>query len=563
MRVSSSGPARCRRRRGIAAKRLAAVCVAAGLFAGLAPAARANHATGVLSSPVGNPVTGTTLVDGNWSFLANYPAGPAAEQPIGVDVEPFSRQQLDGLHRYLIASSMTTGFSIFDVTTPQSPIRLGDYGSAVCGPEAQVQQLIDALARGGDFDAGSTALGAVHGWENDIQVTPDGKIAVIATDAAGRCHDPANGGMEIVDISNPRAPSLLGLVRLPGESHNTTIDRDRPWIVYNSNSDSGGNNFIDVVDMSSCVALDPSRCRPSVGRFQFKDEWTTGTQTPDPSACHDLDWTSGKLYGGCINSSLVFDISHVWSKGRLTGTDLTNPALVGADKACTLQDPSPEAVVDVKVVDCRNWTEDAWKQSGAQPVNMRVLTTIRHAGANLDEDAPPDQDIQISHQATPLAGGKIVIVSDERGGGLNAPPGECPGGGLWFFDVRDAAHPQVARTPDGQKAVFLPSPNDTVQTAGTNCTAHVFHSWPGETGMITEAWYSSGTQVFRYSIDLSRRPATVRFSDRQAYVPSGASTWTTRVYDERAAGDGSHKLFFVATDISRGFDFFTLTLPRQ
>jgi hypothetical protein len=134
---------------------------------------------------------------------------------------------------------------------------------------------------------------------------------------------------------------------------------------------------------------------------------------------------------------------------------------------------------------------------------------------------------------------------------------------LWFFDVRDRSHPEVARTADGQKAVFLPTPNDTVQTGGANCTAHVFHPWPGETGMITEAWYSSGTQVFRYAIELTRRPARVTFSDRPAFVPSGASTWTSRVYDEAATLDGSRTLYFFATDISRGFDFFTLTLPPR
>jgi hypothetical protein len=192
---------------------------------------------------------------------------------------------------------------------------------------------------------------------------------------------------------------------------------------------------------------------------------------------------------------------------------------------------------------------------------MRVLTKLRHAGANLDEDAPPREDIQISHQATPLAGGKIMIVSDERGGGLNAPPGECPGGGLWFYDVRDSAHPQIARTSAGAKAIFLPTPNDFVQTEGANCTAHVFHPWPRETGMITEAWYSSGTQVFRYAIDLSRHPAQVRFYDRQAYVPAGASTWTSRVYREMSGPGGNRTLYFFATDISRGFDFFKLALP--
>ena len=557
MRFSTIVPAESRPR---TTATIVVAAVMAVLAVALAPAAQANHATGTLSSPIGNPATGVTLQDGNWSFIANYPSGPAVEQPIGVDVERFARQRKDGIHRYLIASSMTIGLSIFDVTRPGSPVRVADYGSAACGPEANVQDLIDVLMGGHDFDPGGSALGAVHGWEDDVQVTPNGKVAVIATDAPGRCHDPAGGGMEIVDISNPSQPSLLGLVRLKGESHNTTIDRDRPWIVYDSNSDTGTNNFIDVVDMKSCLALRPSKCRPSVARLQFRKDWTTGTMTKDPSACHDLDYRRGKLYGACINSSMIFDVSNVWRNGHLTGTDLTDASQVGKANACSLADPSPEAMVALKVVDCRNWTRHAWRKSNARPVRMPVLTMIRHAGADLSEDEPPGKDIQISHQAMPLAGGRIMIVSDERGGGLNASPGECPGGGIWFYDVRDRSHPRVARTPASKKAIFLPTPNDFVQTEGNNCTAHVFHPWPREGRLMTDAWYSSGTQVFRYRIDLSRHPARVSFFARKAYVPSGASTWTSRVYAQRGDGPGPRTLYFFATDISRGFDFFKLRL---
>lgn len=543
-----------------AAHRAAAVGIAAALALWLAPAASANHATGQLSSPIGNPVTGTTLEDGNWTFIANYPAGPVAEDPIGVDVERFTQRRPDGLHRYLIASSMTVGFSIFDVTRPGSPVRVADYGAAACGPETNVQDLIDVLQGGHDFDPGGSALGTTHGWEDDIQVTPSGRIAILATDAPGRCHDPASGGMEIVNISNPASPKLLGLVRLTGESHNATIDRDRPWIVYNSNSDTAANNFIDVVDISSCLKLRPGKCRPSVARRQFRKQLTTGTMTKDPSACHDLDYRNKRLYGGCVNSSVIFGASHVWRNGHLTGTDLTDPRQVGAANACKLADPSPEAGVSLKVVDCRNWTRGAWRKSNARSVRMPALTRIKHAGVDLSEDAPPRKDIQISHQATPLAGGRIMAVSDERGGGLNAPPGNCPGGGVWFFDVRNGSHPQLATTPAGKKAIFFPTPNDFVQTQGSNCTAHVFHAWPREGNLMTMAWYSSGTQAFRYQIDLSKHPAQVSFSARRAFVPSGASTWTSRVYAERGKPGAPRTLFFFATDISRGFDFFKLRL---
>jgi hypothetical protein len=155
------------------------------------------------------------------------------------------------------------------------------------------------------------------------------------------------------------------------------------------------------------------------------------------------------------------------------------------------------------------------------------------------------------------------MVGDERGGGLNAPPGRCPGGGLWFYDMRDMDNPEVAVTPKGRKAVFRPTKNRFVQAEGSNCTAHLAWEWPQAKRLVAMAWYSSGTQVFKYRADFSTHPATVQFYNRKAYVPPGASTWTSRVFRQIEQDDGTRVLYFAATDIARGFDFFTLTLPAK
>lgn len=526
--------------------------------------ASADHAVGTLSSPVGEPLDGAPVIEeGNWDFIANFPAGPGAEKPIGVDVEMFKRK-IDGkVHKYAITSSMTIGFTIFDVTNPETPVRITDYGTAACGPEAQVQQIIDFLANGQDFQ--DSPLGTVHGWEDDVQITPNGKIAVIATDAPGRCHDPTFGGLEFVDVSDPANPTLLGLVRLNADSHNSTIDLDRPWLVYNSNSDTGGNNFIDIADFKSCLKLDPSKCKPVVSRFQMKDSWTAGSQTPVPSACHDITFKRHKLYGACINTTLIFNPKHVLKNGKLTGSHLTSKADVGQANACPLVAPSAEAMVDLSVVDCSAWTSDKWKEENLNSAHIRLVSLMRHPGVSLDEDSPGRKGIQISHKSDPVAGGRLVAINDERGGGLNAPPGpqpaHCGGGGIWFYDVRNAAHPKPAVMKNGKKAVFFPGPSRITRTEGSNCTSHVFWQWSGVGNFISAAWYSSGTQVFRYKTDFSTHPATVRFVKRKTYVPPGASTWTSRVFAQKKKA-GKRVLYFVATDIARGFDFFKLTLPK-
>jgi hypothetical protein len=541
-------------------KKLALLIATAVIFS--AAPAYANHAVGILSDPVGAPLDGAPVLEkGNWTFISNFPAGTGEEKPLGVDVEKYSRTVDGQKHNYVIMSSTTLGFSIFDVTDPDAPIRVSDYGAAVCGPEAQVQQLIDILAGGQDFNATSTALGAVHGWEGDVQITPDGKIAIIATDAAGRCHDPGWGGMEIVDISDPASPSLLGLVRLQGESHNSTIDPERPWLDYNSNSDTSGNNFIDIVDFKSCLTLDPAKCLPVVSRFQFQKEWTVGSETPAVSACHDLVYARHRLYGACINTTMVLDPTNVYKNGELSGDHLTDPQDVGQDNACTLTDPAVEAMVPVKVVDCSTWTVDKAKQANVKNANIKLDMLIRHAGINLDEDAPTRKDIQISHKADPFAGGKLIAVNDERGGGTNAPPGSCPGGGIWVFDVRNPKKPVVAQNPKGKKSVFTPGKGRTVQSQGSNCTSHLFWEWPHSHHLVSAGWYSSGTQVFRYTANFKTHPATVRFYRRKTLVLPGASTWTSRIIAHKTV-DNKDVYYFAATDISRGYDFFKLTMRK-
>ncbi|MCA1709025.1 MAG: hypothetical protein LC808_39415, partial [Actinobacteria bacterium] len=272
-----------------------------------------------------------------------------------------------------------------------------------------------------------------------------------------------------------------------------------------------------------------------------------------------------KLYGACVNTTLILDPSGVWEKGHLTGTKLTSKAQVG-DKACPKTAPSPEALADLQVVDCSDWTVDQWKKAKARNAHIKLLSLMRHPGVKLSEDARGRAGIQISHKSDPLSNGRLVAINDERGGGLNNSPGPRPGtcgGGIWFYDVRDKKNPVVARLKSGKSAVFFPGPNHIVNTEGSNCTSHVFWEWKGVRHLISAAWYSSGTEVFRYKANFKTHPATIKFYGKKTFVPPGASTWTSRIYRQQKNDDGTITLFFVATDIARGFDFFKLTLPAK
>lgn len=238
----------------------------------------------------------------------------------------------------------------------------------------------------GPFDATS-------GWENDLSITPDGKIAIIGTDAKGRCHDPSGGGIELVDLSDVTRPRLIHLVRTVGMAHSVTVDPAHPWLAYLSTSDA--QNYIDIVDFRTCLSGAAARdaCRPTVGRAVFQDAWTRGTETKRMYGCHDVRFRGSRAYCAAINASLIFDISGVLGVGnRLTGTDLTS-----LSHGCKLIDADPGTAPGAKVTDCGTLDKEAFKKSGAQSVNVRLVGLARHAGA--DTQTAPDENVQISHQA--------------------------------------------------------------------------------------------------------------------------------------------------------------------
>src|SRR5687768_12836560 len=208
----------------------------------LAPAGpvSADHVPTDVGGPQGFPTDTPVSSSGDWQFLTNFPMGPGETQELGTDVEIFQR---DG-KTYALIGSMTIGFRIFEwagfaADTPPTPT--SDYSSAFPCTGSAPATIIENIADG-DRDMNDTL--SVGGWQNDVQVSGDGMIATIATDADGRCHDIAGAGVEIVDISDLTRPHLFHLVRSFGEAHNNTIDQQR-GLIYVSSSDAQ-LNAIDI-----------------------------------------------------------------------------------------------------------------------------------------------------------------------------------------------------------------------------------------------------------------------------------------------------------------------------
>ncbi len=210
-----------------------------------------------------------------WQHLSNFPPNPASDTAI------FRRKV--GATREIYASHGTLGGGdeghvgqrIIRLTSNGGnvvdPAWVADHGSANCSGIFSTGNtgLQHDAAAVGSFRR-TSAPGSIAGVQQlDIQLIAD------ASDDIGRCHDMGGGGMEFIDITNPAQPKELHMTRHNFATHTHTTDALRPWIVYNSNSEFSGANWIDVVDTRTCLNLGSrtiaekrALCRPKVYRIR-------------------------------------------------------------------------------------------------------------------------------------------------------------------------------------------------------------------------------------------------------------------------------------------------------
>jgi hypothetical protein len=511
-------------------------------FAALPTIARADHIPPQLGvNPLRLPAPPTLLTEGPIRFVNNAQAARAFSGPLG-EVPPFER---DG-HRFLIAGSSVYGFSVVDVTNPAEPTVVSEYSSAFGCPGSALMQVVD-----GSRDPVDVALG-YGGWENDISWSPDGQWVVLGMDAPGRCHDPAYGGIEIVNLSDVTNPTLVHLVRNIGMSHSVTLDPLHPWLAYISTSDS--EDMLDIVDFKSCIGIPAGACRPTVAAAVFDWDYMPGLydkktkEDRATSGCHDLRFYKDRAYCAAVGSTLILDVSKVIrADGRLSGTHITEGA-----EACPVVDADPVYAPGIKVTDCRNWEKDLFRDRKAKVVDIPLIASIVH-----DDSKPANEDIQIAHQAAAIADGTIMIITDERGGGLGTD--QCPGGGVWFYDIRNEKNPILMHQPDGTPAVFQTQSNiPSLGGMNPNCTVHYGREFADE-NLLTFGWYTNGLRVLRYYPDFAKSPATVRFEEIAAVAPSD-STFDAMVVSRNP--DDPSELLVYSADVARGLDVWAVKSPR-
>jgi hypothetical protein len=450
---------------------------------------------------------------------------------VGTDVELQSRKDAAGkVHDYAFVGTMGAGLRIFDVTDPAHPTRAGGY--------------VDS------------------GWQNDIQVR--GNVAVATFDgvsgedsSASACLKEKNASGQGVDIyrldydaaTAKYAVALITCVaNPPGGAHNSTLHPSGNWLAI---SNCCSDWAVDVVDLrrledgkaalhkrliDGSKITDRTRC-PAGAHFQCVEVFGERQANADGKwRPHDVHFSDDgtKMYVAAINSTFIVDVSRVMS-GR-----------------------------------------------------VRTLALIPNSDGNAG-DTP--NDLTTSHQADVSPDGKILVVSDERGGGINEtrcnedPDGMM--GALHFYALDDVKGVPATRHASHSNPVKLgiyvnPSPNarsDALAPAVAllprterGCTVHVFRiggngsvsPGPAANGLdgvsrlssreLVTAWYGGGV----WMVDFGGRPSnadgiaedrrTTWGNTRGWVIMPGADTWSAKEY----------KGAIYAGDMLRGFDVYRI-----
>jgi hypothetical protein len=581
--------------------------------------------------PVGTFISGGP--GATWKLVKTFPTGNPH-----TDLDFFTQRG----ETYVAAGTLATGpngggQTIFRLTHdgevvenpahPGSPQFVSNHPSAFC-----VSDPVAALGLQHDVEA--TPKGnVIFNTFVPNAVKKDAQLLLDATDNEGRCHDSqffglsANdpqGGLEIIDITNINDPVEIGLTSHIGEAHTVNVDPKRPHIAYAVSSDSvnascdandtdckrpdeDGNpstnqgfalDGFEVVDLSSCMSFSPfasvefkrMMCRPQVYRYRWPSALTGLGHTVDAVAgCHELEiYPNDLLTCAGIHATMFFDMRGAFDRnGKPKGTPLP----------CRVRDSATPFVTAIsgtraKVTDCvvgadgKDLRIEGWKAIGAPSLQgVRFLGAAYHQGRGGPFDS--NQDVDVSHEAELSGSGRLLLTTDERGGGVTPPGADCANGmndvfpftlgngGIHAYRLDKllpsspsgddataaaAAHTSYARTSSGDKAVYRAEPRTGAEA--TTCTSHVFHQIPGQ-NRIFMGWYTQGTQVVDF---IERRDGTVEFREAGFFIPTNANTWTSAVFKMKRNENGTFTYWGATGDflIAKGrnaVDIWKVTLP--
>lgn len=317
--------------------------------------------------------------------------------------------------------------------------------------------------------AAPTVVSSVEGAQmRDAETIayPDGRLVVVG--ASGR------GAFTVTDVTDPAAPVLLGSVETLHNNHNLAVVPGTP-LVYNSPSGGGATDIWDLSDPENP---------------ELVADWENG------QGCHDIMWhidRANEMYRGYCAG---IGVTQIWNI-----TDPRNPSVIS-------ETPFPEFLPGT---------------------GFRFPLSLSHLA-------------MVNHDAT------VLIVGDETGGG--AIPGcdvgltdpvtgttvSGPLGNLWFYDISDEANPQLRGHVSLSQ--FL---------APGTCTAH-FGRVIEDRNQLVMAYYGGGVVLVDFN-DLDNPEVLDQWLPVTPDFPTPGDTWDAWYY----------RGYVFTGDLARGMDVLAFT----
>jgi hypothetical protein len=587
-----------------------------------------DHAATAFAAPLAIPLAQSGGPGAQWEFVATFATGDPH-----TDLDFFTQRG----ETYASVGTLGTGGNaagqaIFQLTSGGAvqPRFVSSQPSARCTSRPD-----EALSLQHDVEAtpkGNAILNAT----NPLAVRSDTQLLVDATDGPGRCHDQGTaggltnapqGGLELIDVTDIGDPVEIGLTSHAGEAHTVNIDPKRPHIAYAVTSDAvgvtqpnnkrgnevaGSSDALDldgfeIVDMSSCMYFKPGTtlqqkrdaCRPKVYRYRYPDAKIALGHTEKRTiyGCHELEvYVDDRLTCGSGGAAIVFDMRGAFDDNG-TPWKFTDDRVKGRGGAmpCRVRDSSSAApfFTGAKVTDCvdgqgagtRDLDIPSWLTAGkpGEVLGVRHVGSVHHMGRGAGGTITTydaTQDVDFDHELEYSASRRLLIATDERGGGVAPPGATCPttpadnpqgNGGVHFYRAdrlftngppltAQQAWTSYATKFGGGKAIYR-APVRTQPQAST-CTAHVFQQVPGQ-NRIFMGWYSQGTQVVDF---VERSDGTVELKEAGYFIPANANQWTSHVFASQKNANGTYTYWGAAADFALGagrnsVDIFKVTLP--
>jgi hypothetical protein len=381
---------------------------------------------------------------------------------------------------------------------------------ATGGPVAFTYAAGDGLAYGGipvGYGTPNLSLVGRVDFTTGTDLAFEGDYAYVGSE------DPSipEGGLHIVDISDPTSPVQVGYLACPAVQNDVAVWQGIVAMAIDSPSSSAvcnpptGAQGVRVVD-----ARDPT----NPVQIAFFNDVTGGAALGGGAHTVTTVGNTGYIY---VNNNFG-DRTDVIDLNPIFDIPPGPPVMAGSigsipDLACH----------DITVAGNRAYCAatvrtEIWDIT--DPLAPLILSRIVNPLINI-------------HHSTAVEG-DILVIGDEFTGAEAAfgcmSAGNAPTGALWFYDVSDEANP----VPLG----FFAPPE---VYPGVRCTAHNFNIIPGE-NVVVSAFYKGGTRLIDFSDPAN--PVEVGFA-----VPEGAVTWSSYFHDG----------YVFTGDMHRGMDVLAIT----